>query len=493
MGKQKRYMALDFGAASGVAMCGAFDGAKLSTEVLHRFPVNATAMLNVRYWDFPAMLINAKKGLSLYTAKHGPEVAGVAVDSWGCDFGLLDKTGHLLSNPVSHLDPRTRDMMDRLHGTVPERSLYQRTGIKSRREVTLFQLYSMAMANSPLLDKAVTMLMIADLVSYCLSGTPVQEYTLATTTGMYDAENMDWSRDIILSAKIPPVMMPEIVAPGTMIGPMLDSVAAECGMGQVPIIAPGAHSFAGAVAATPAKGEDWITIASGDWNQVTVEVSAPIINDAAFAAGFTNEGGVDGSIRFLKGIMGFIPLEECVKVWSREDGRELDVGAILELADAAHPLERVIDPDHPKIYELRPMPDLINELLAESGQPVCETRSDMVRLCLDSMILTHRHAIEQLVELTDRKYSVIHVVGWGSHVRFLTQSLADATGYPVMAGPVEAKAVGNILLQAIALGDIGSLAQARDVVRDSFTIERFEPSDDTGKWDEAYERFLRFL
>ncbi|MCC8190673.1 MAG: rhamnulokinase [Planctomycetes bacterium] len=489
MEKQKRYVALDYGTGSGVAMCGAFDGARLAVETLHRFPVLSTPMLGTIYWDFPAMIRNARTALSRYSAKHGYSLAGIACDGWGCDFGLLDKTGHLLANPVSHADSRTSGAPERMFQVIPERSLYQRTGILSRREVTLFQLYSMALANSPLLDKAVTMLMIPDLVSYFLSGAPVQEYTVATTTGMYDAESMDWSRDIILSAKIPPGMMPEIVAPGTVIGPILDAVAAGCGLGPTPVIAPASHAFAGAVAAVPAEGEDWLYVVSGDWDQVGVEVSSPLINDAAFSAGLTNEGGVDGTTRLLRGAMGFHVLAECVRAWSREDGHELDTASILDLVDGERPPERLLNPDDPRVLDADDMPMYLQAMLRETGQPPAETRSDFVRLCLDSMVLSHRQAIRRLRELTGRRYSVIHVVGWGSGVQYFTQCLADATGLTVKAGPVEAKAVGNILLQLMALGDVASLAEARALVRDSFGTVTFEPTGDADRWDEAGERF----
>ena len=493
MNKQKRYMALDFGTSNGVAMAGAFDGKKLELETMRRFEVAATSMLGTTYWDFPSMLINAKRGLSAFVASHGSDLAGVACDSWGVDFGLLDKTGHLLANPVHHLDMRTEGAMAKFHAMIPGRSLYQLTGVVPRRQVTLYQLYSMVQANNQLLDKAVTMLLMADLVSYFLSGTPVQEYTLATTTSMYDVDSLDWSRDTILTAKIPPVIVPEIVAPGTVIGPMLDSVAAECGLGQVPIIAPASHAMAGALAATPAEGDDWLYLVSGDWNQVGVEAATPLINDATFAAGFTTEGGVDGSFRLFKGLNGLSILEACLGVWTNEDRKEPDVGAIIELAEAAEPMARLINPDDLRLEGVADMPRALNQLLAESGQPAAETRSDLVRLCLDSLVMSHRHAVLQLMELTARKYSVIHVVGWGAGVPVLNQALADATGIPVKAGPMEAKSIGNIIMQAMALGDVASLEEAREVVRNSFETTFHEPGQDTAKWDDAYGRYLKMI
>ncbi|MCC8179674.1 MAG: rhamnulokinase [Planctomycetes bacterium] len=490
MAKQKRYLALDYGTRFGSAIAGGFDGEKLELDCLHRFTVDSTTMLGNRYWDFPAMIINAKAGLSAASHKYGPALSGVAVDSWGVDFGLLDKTGHLLSNPLHHLDLRTLEAMDKLHSLMPLRSVYQKTGIRARREGTLYQLHSMAAHNSPLLDKAVTMLLMADLVSYFLSGVPVQEYTLATTTGMYDAESRDWSRDIIMSARIPPVMVPEIVAPGSVVGPLLDEVAAECQLSGTPVIAPGSHAMAGAVAAVPASGEDWIYVVTNEWNRIGVELSAPLINDAAFAGDFSNEGGVDGTIRLLKGVMGMWMIFECFNVWEREDGAPLDREALLQQAHACQPLARIINPDDPQFVAEGPMPEQILSYLKQKNISPPESRGEMIRMCLDSQALAIRKAVEDTAALTGKKYSTVHLVGDESGSKFLAQLAADAIGIPVKAGPVQARAIGNLLMQAIALGDIASLAEGREIVARSFAIEEFTPSADRGKWDDAFAQYL---
>lgn len=489
MAKMKRYMALDFGIGNGVAMAGAFDGEKLELEPMHRFVIRATSMLNVSYWDFPSMLIHAKQGLYSFTARHGSDLAGVGCNSWASDFGLLDKTGHLLANPVHYLDGRTRGTQEKLNNVFPVRSLYQRNGICSRRMSTLNQLYAMALANNPLLDKAVTMLLLADLVSYFLTGTPVQEYTLASTTGMYDAESLDWSRDIILGAKIPPGMVPEIVAPGTVIGPLLDSVAAECGLAQTPVIAPASHGLAGALAAVPAKGENWASVTLGYWCQVAAELSAPIINDASFSAGFSNLGGVDGSIRLQKEALGLGVVDECMREWSRREGRELSMEEVMEGAREAPALTRLVNPDDPRIVEAADKTAILSEMLAETDQPALQNRSELIRMYLESLVLGIRRALARLTELTGVKYDVIHFVGRGCAYDALAQAIADATGKTVKTGPVEAKAVGNIVMQMMALGDVGSLSEARELVASSFPVKEFAPNDDKGKWQEAYKKF----
>ncbi len=492
MTQVKRYMALDFGAESGRAIAASFDGRQVELDILHRFTTYSTTMLGTLYWGFPSFIRNVKVGLSAYSAKYGPKLDGIACDSWGVDFGLLDKTGHLLANPVHYRDSRTDGIPEKLHAVVPARTLYQRTGIQIMAINTIYQLYAMVLANSPLLDKAVSMLMIADLVSYFLSGTPVQEYTMATTSEMYDAEKRDWSRDTLLSAKIPPGMMPEIVAPGTIVGPILDSVANECGLATAPIIAPGAHDTASAIAAVPAVNEDWLFLSSGTWSLMGAELSAPIINDAAYAKNFTNEGGVDGSIRFLKNITGMWMLQECRRAWEKE-GESLSYAEIARLGEEAEPFQRVVNPNDARFMAPGGMPDRINAALRETGQPEAREKGEFVRLCLESLAVAYRHTAQSLAELTGKQYSTLHIVGGGSQNKLLDQLAADATGLVVKAGPVEATALGNSLMQALALGDVGSLSEVREVVRNSVEVTTFEPRGDRSRWDEFYARFLKIV
>lgn len=491
MARTKRYMALDLGAESGRAIVSAFDGKRMELEVLHRFTTHSVRMRDTLYWDFPSFLRNMKVGLSAYSAKYGSDLAGIACDSWGVDFGLLDKHGNLLSNPVHYRDARTNGVPEKLHEVLPSRNIYQRTGIQIMSINTIYQLYSMVLSNSSILDKAVSMLMIADLCAYFLSGEAVQEYTLATTSEMYDAEKKDWARDTLLSAKIPPNLMPEIVAPGTVIGPLLESVAGDCGLGQVPVIAPGCHDTASAVAAVPASGDDWLYVSSGTWSLMGAELTEPIINDASFSRNFTNEGGVDGTIRFLKNICGMWMIQECRRVWTKEDGKETDYGELVRLSADAEPFARLINPNDSRFLAPGGMPERINQALRESGQPEAKTKGEFVRLCVESLALAYRATIQSLEEVTKRKYRVLHVVGGGSQNRQLNQMAADATGMVVKAGPVEATAFGNALMQAIALGDIASLSEARDVVRNSCAVETYEPSGDASRWDEAYARFKK--
>lgn len=490
MGKTKHYMALDFGIGASGAIAGAYDGKTLSLEEVHKFSIQSTDMLGVSHWDFPAMLINAKQGLYAYSARHGSELAGLGCSSWSADFGLLDKNGQLLANPVHQQDLRTEGAVERLHKIFPDRSLYQRTGVRARREGTLFQLFSMAQSNSPLLDKAVNMLLMADLVSYFLTGIVVQEYTLATTTGMYDMESRDWSRDIILGAHIPPPMMPEIVAPGTVIGTLLDSVASECCLGQIPVIAPASHGMASAVAATPDAGENWVAISAGYLNQITAELSEPVINDATFGADFSNMGGVDGSIRLQKEVPGMGPLEDCARVWSREDGRLYTLEDVLRMGEEAGRAEQVLDLEDPRLSTERDYPALFRRMLDETGQAPASTRGELVSVYLNSTVLAQAEAYKQLVELTGRTFDCVYFLGRGADSPLFCQYLADATGMPVRACHTQSKAIGNILMQMLALGELGSLADGRELAARSFPVAEYLPKK-TAVWDELFATLYR--
>ncbi len=493
MNKRKNYLALDFRPGGGKAVSGAFDGDKLAVETIHAFPVESADMLGIGYWDFPAMMLHAARGLAAHAARHGPELAGVAVDAWGADFGLLDGTGQLLANPVRSGPDTPAGLFDKFRAAVPPRELYRRSGVVARRNGALFRLFAMVKSGSPLPGCAGKMLLMADLVAHFLSGEPVAEYTLATTTGFYDAGSREWAGDVLAGIGVPAGILPEIVAPGTVIGPMLDRVTGACGLGEVPVIASAGHAPASAAAAAPAKGDDWFYIVTDGENQLGAEIPGPILGEDAFSGGFSNEGGVDGSFRLARDLTGLDLLRRCIAVWSRQDGVMLEIPAMIELAEAAQPMARLVNPDDPRLANAADAPAALAEFLAATGQPPAATRSDLVRTCLDSLVLSHRHALRQLSEITGKTYRVAHVLGWDCRIELLCQAFADAAGVSVRAGPLEAPAIGNIVTQALALGDVGSLEEAREVAAKSFPVQSYEPRGDAGAWNEAYRRFVRLL
>lgn len=488
MSEARRYVAFDLGAESGRAVVGSLAGEKLELEVMHRFPNGPVRVNDTLHWDAIRIHAELKQGLAAASAQYGESLASIGTDSWGVDFGLLDRTGALLGNPVHYRDARTNGMPEALFKIMPKKKVFQHTGIQIMQINTLYQLFSLVKGRSQLLEIAETMLPMADLQNYFLTGEKAAEFTLATTTQAYDPNASDWSYEILTPCGIPRRIMPEVVAPGSIVGQLYDHIAEECGLRPIPVVAPACHDTAAAVAAAPAEGDDWLFLSSGTWSLLGAELDAPLINDRTYQLNFTNEGGVDGTFRFLKNIMGLWLVQECKRQWARE-GEDIDYGELVKLADAAPAFRGVIDPNSEDFLAPGGMPERIAAYLSRTGQTVPESKGGFVRVALESLALCYRHAVEAIQEVTDKTYRVIHVVGGGSQNRLLNQFLADATGLVVKSGPVEATAFGNCLMQAVALGDIGSLAEARRIVRASAMVETFDPSSDRGAWEEAYGRY----
>lgn len=486
----RRYLAFDLGAESGRAIAGSMVGKKMELDILHRFPNGPVRLGDTLYWDVVGIHRELKVGLSAYAAKYGKELASIGSDSWGVDFGLLDRDGALLGNPVHYRDSRTEGMPEAVFKIIPRKEICARTGIQVMQLNTLYQLFSMRKKGSPILDLAETMLCMADLQNYFFSGEKAQEFTLATTTQMYDPQKSDWAVDLLERLGIPTKMLPEIVAPGSVVGTLREYIASECGVSQVPVIAPACHDTAAAVAAVPAEGDDWLYLSSGTWSLLGVELPSPLINDRSIQLNFTNEGGVDGTFRFLKNIMGLWLVQECRRQWERE-GTSLDYATLTQMASQAKPFLALIDPNDNSFLAPGDMPTRIAAFCRRTGQTVPSDRGSFVRCALESLALEYRKNIELIQELTGKTFRVLHIVGGGSQNKLLNQFAADATGLLVKTGPIEATAFGNCLMQAIALGDIGSLADAREIVRASIEVETYTPSRDRSAWDEAYHRFQK--
>lgn len=486
----KRYLAFDLGAESGRAIAGTLDQGKLTLDTLHRFTTGAVRMGNTLFWDMPGILRELSNGLGLYGQKYGSELAGIGVDSWGVDFGLLDKNGELIGNPVHYRDARTNGVPEKLFRKMSRRDIYQYTGIQHMQINTLFQLYAMRLNESPALSIAQKILPIADLINYYLCGETVAEYTLATTTQMLDVHNGSWNSELCQLIGLHRELLPEIVASASVIGTLRDYWSSGAGVNvNTPIIAPACHDTAAAVAAVPAGNRDWLYISSGTWSLLGAELSQPNISDAAFRADFTNEGGVDSTYRFLKNIMGLWLIQECRRTWEQR-GQTYDYATLAHLAEHAEPFRTIINPADARFLPPGDMPGRIAQFAQETGQPVPENPGQFIRASLESLALCYRQNIANLREITRLNPQVIHIVGGGSQNNLLNQFAADATGILVKAGPVEATALGNCLMQATSLGDIGSLNEAREIVRNSVQITEFTPSLEREEWDEAFNRYM---
>jgi rhamnulokinase len=475
------YLAVDLGAESGRVVLGRFDGGRVSLEEVHRFPNTPVRLPDGLHWDVLRFHSEIKDGLA--KAMREEEIEGIGIDSWGVDFGLLDEEGALVSNPYHHRDARTEGMMEEAYGLVPKEEIYQITGIQFLPINTLYQL--LAMRGTPLLEAAETMLLIPDLMNYWLTGEKVCEYTNATTTQLLDLHEGGWARDLFEGMDLPSRIPAPIVQPATELGPLLPEVAEEVGAGPR-VFAVASHDTASAVVAVPAEGEDFAYISSGTWSLVGLELPCPVVTDEGLRANFTNEGGFGGKTRLLKNVMGLWLLQECRRQWARE-GHEYSYQELARLAEDAPRAGPLVDPDHPAFLAPGDMASRIRSFCKETGQRPPEEPAAVARCVFESLALKYRHAIEQAESLAGRAIGTISLVGGGSQNSLLCQLTADATRRPVLAGPVEATALGNLMVQAYARGHLTSLEEIREAVRRSVEVQEYEPQGGEDGWQEAYE------
>ncbi len=484
------YLAIDLGAESGRGVLGRFDGERVALQEVHRFPNVPVRLPSGLHWDALRLFSETTAALVKAASSARTELESVGVDAWGVDFGLLDRDGVLLGNPYHYRDRRTEGMSARASERVPREQIYRATGIQEMPINTLYQL--LAMEGSPQLAAAETLLTIPDLIGYWLSGVAAGEATIASTTQLYDPSGGDWARGLIANLGVPPHIFPRLIPPGTKLGRLLPHVAEEAGVERLPVIAVASHDTASAVAAVPAEGEDFAYISSGTWSLVGVEMPHPILAPEAMAANFTNEGGLGGTVRLLKNVMGLWLLQGCRRTWARE-GRDLTYEEMVGLAAAAPAFGPLIDPDHPSLLPHGDMPARIRTLCRAHGQQEPVEPGEIVRCALESLALKYRWVLEKLEEVTGRGINVVHVGGGGSRNELLCTLTAAATGRPVLAGPVEATALGNVLVQALAHGRVGSAAEIRAVVRRSVEVVRYDPPADRSAWDGAFARMERLV
>lgn len=485
-----KLLAVDLGAESGRAMLGQFDGERLTLSEVHRFPNTPVALPSGLHWNTLNLWSEIRAALELANKEHPGQLAGMGLDTWGVDFGLLDRTGALLGNPYHYRDGRTDGMVEAAFQRVPREEIFAQTGIQFMQLNTLYQLYAMVRQNSPQLAAAETFLTIPDLLNYWLTGRMGCEFTNATTTQCFDTRRGTWAKPLLERLGIPTHIFPDIIPPGTVLGDLRAAVAQEAGVSPIPVIAPACHDTGSAVAAVPARGGDFAWISSGTWSIMGVETREAVINDLTLACSLTNEGGVNGTYRLSKNIAGLWPVQESRRMWARQ-GRSLSYAELTDLAAAARPLKAVIDPDHNDFLKPGDMPARIQAYCRRTGQEVPETPGEIVRTALEGVALKYRWVLERLERLQGRPLETIHIVGGGTQNRLLSQFAADCTGSTVITGPVEATATGNLLMQLIALGKLASIDEAREVVRRSFDVAVFHPSPHAqAAWDDAYATLL---
>jgi rhamnulokinase len=480
------FAAVDLGASSGRVMLGHVAGSTIDLVEVNRFANLPVRVAGHLHWDVLGIYRGILDGLRAGGREVGA-IASVGIDSWAIDYGLLDSTGALLGNPFHYRDNRTDGVLAELLAQLPASRLYEITGIQLLPFNTIFQLVSAR--STPGLDAARTLLLMPDLISFWLTGEIGAEATNASTTQLYDARSADWSDPLLTAIGVSRSLLPPLRRPGDPAGQLTSSVLAETGLtGPVPVTAVGSHDTASAVVAVPADGDRFAYVSCGTWSLVGLELDAPVLTEDARAANFTNEAGVDGTVRFLKNVMGLWLLQESLRTWN-EHGLPADLETLLHEAAMVAPFGALVDPDDASFLAPGNMPARIAARCSETGQLPPQSQAQTVRCILDSLALAYRFTIAEAQRLSGREVETVHLVGGGVRNELLCQLTADACGLPVLAGPVEAAALGNVLVQARALGAVtGGLAELRAVVRSSTQLAAYRPRGDAAAWERAAAR-----
>lgn len=482
------FVAIDLGASSGRVILGRWDGERFDLQELHRFVNQPIKQHGSLYWNVGQLWDEIKAGLRAYATLQKSDLSGIGIDSWAVDYALLDEAGQLLGNPHHYRDQRTAGVPEQLDQIISAQRLYDITGIQRLPINTLYQLVSMQLSHDPQLGEATSFLMIPDLFHYWMTGQKVAEYTNATTTQFFNARERRWSTELLQELQLPTNILPPVVRPGTLLGNLLPIVRLEVGLRhEAPVIVTATHDTASAVAAIPGLDQRSAYISSGTWSLVGVELDEPVLSAQARQLNFTNEGGVNGTIRFLKNVAGLWLLQECQRQWQQE-GQNLSWPELVTLAEQAQPLVSLVDPDAPDFLNPGDMPAALRAYCRRTSQPEPETIGALVRCCLESLALKYRWVIQALEQLTGRQIDTIRVVGGGSQNALLCQLSADACGRRIVAGPVEATALGNILVQAVTCGLLPGIAAGREAIARSVEQRVYEPHT-SQEWQEAMSRF----
>jgi len=474
----KTVLSVDLGAESGRVMAVKFNGRSLTQQELHRFPNTTVTVNGTLYWDFLRLWRDIQTGIEKGKALNP---ASIGVDTWGVDFGLLDKQGNLISNPVHYRDSRTDDMMGRVFDSVPRAEVFAQTGIQFMQFNTLYQLMSLVENRSPQLDIAATLLFAPDLLNYWLTGRKVSELSIASTSQMVNPQTGTWATDLLDRLNIPTHILPEIMPSGTRLGEYEG----------IPVIAPACHDTGSAVAAVPTTTTDFAYLSSGTWSLFGLELPHPVISDTALAENVTNEGGAYGTVRLLKNLMGMWLLQQSRAVWTAAH-EPYSYGELVEMAQKAPPFRSFINVNDPLFIKHGDMPRRIQSFCQQTGQPVPHSKGEIVRTILESLAMGYRDSLAQITAVSSQNVNVIHIVGGGTQNKLLNQMTANVTGLPVVTGPIEATVIGNALVQLITLGEIANLEQGREIVANLDELDHYEPQE-TAVWEEGYGRYQEII
>ena len=488
----KKVLAFDFGASSGRAILGIFEGNKIKLEEIHRFSNDPVEVNGHLYWDVLRLFFEIKQGILKCANEGHKDISAIGIDTWGVDSALIDSDGEMLANPYHYRDFKVENMQATFD-EIGKQKIYDETGLQMMSFNTLYQLRYLKTHKPELLKRAKRLLLMPDLFNYLLTGKMAAEYSNASTTALLNPRTGDWSTVLLKELGIDRALMGDIVDPGTILGVLKAELAEELMMPQVPVICVASHDTGSAVASVPfINAEESLYISCGTWSLMGAELNAPVINDEAFALNLTNEGGVNRTTRFLKNIMGTWLIQESRRQWLRE-GQQASFAELEQAAKAAKPFVSYMNPDEDVFSPPGNMPRRIKEYCKNSGQIVPETQGEIMRCIYQSLAFTYRNTVESIEKILNRKITTIHMVGGGIKDKLLCKMTAEATGRRVLAGPVEATAMGNIVVQLIALGEISDITQAREYIKNSFAGEEYLPSSEVAEWDKAYEQFKKII
>lgn len=480
------YLALDLGAGSGRAIVGSIEENKIKLKEIHRFINPPVRLGNTLYWDFLSLFSNIKEGIRL-AAKDGYNIQGIAVDTWGVDFGLLDKSGKLLSNPVCYRDTRTTGMSDYSKKYISVEELYEITGIQQMEINSVFQLLSLRSTHDTVLTVADKLLFIPDLINYFLSGISCNEYTIASTSQLLNAKTKSWDKSISEKLKLPFILTPDIVHPGSLIGQLKKEIAEETGAYNANIYAVGSHDTASAIAAIPAEGDDWAFLSSGTWSLLGVVSEAPVLTEEARQNDFTNEGGVDNKILFMRNITGLWLLQRLIAEWNKEDDTQHSYEYLLSECEKCEAFRSIVNSDDVVFNNPQSMKAAIQDYCKKSGQKIPETKGEFVRCVLESLAMKYHYVMKKLQECTGCEINRLFVVGGGSQNQLLNQYISDSLNMEVVIGLTESTAIGNIMQQAIANKELQDWKEAHQIVRNSFDFKTFYPQN-INEWRDNADR-----
>lgn len=485
----KRILAFDFGASSGRAILGTLADGKIEMREIHRFSNDTVSMCGTMYWDILRLFFEIKAGITKAVADGGFDA--ISIDTWGVDFGLIDRNGKLLSNPVHYRDKRTEAIPEEVFKTVSRDELYSLTGTQCSRINTLYQLMYLKLHEPELLERAEKMLMIPDLFAYMLTGEMYEEATIASTSNLYDPKTHDWSFELIERLGLPKKLFARIIKPGSVYGKLSPEICEELGCESVPVIAVASHDTASAVAAVPSESDDFVYVSSGTWSLFGIESEAPIMTAAAENNNFTNEGGFDDTVRFLKNITGLWLIQEARRQWRRE-GTEVGFDTLEKEALTSEPFKCYIDVDDPAFETAGNLPKRVCEYCEKTGQYVPQSRGEIMRCIYQSLAMKYRYTFDLLKKTDGRAYGSINIVGGGTKDGLLSQMAADACNTEIFAGPVEATALGNIAVALYALEELADFKEIRRTVSRSAHLKHYVPSDSEA-WNKAYADYLRTM